>query len=135
MFFKRTKESITIDDFSTITSNNNFVVNSNMDNYKNIDYIVDSKKAILDGMEIEMVKYTDSDSAKKVQDGQIDSFNLLKNTGAYEEKNKGSNYYRYVLVSNGYYMISVRVDDTLIFSKTALENKEIIEKIYDQFGY
>ena len=35
----KVKESITIDDFSTITSNNNFVVNSNMDNYKNIDYI------------------------------------------------------------------------------------------------
>ena len=131
----KVKEVATLDKFDNVSVNNSFVVNDNMESYKNVDYIVEAKKAVLNDIEIEMIKYTSSDYAKTVHDGQIDSFNLLKNTGAYEEKNKGSNYYRYVLVSNGYYMVSTRVDDTLVFCKTLLVNKETVEKIYEELGY
>lgn len=131
----KVKEVATLDEFDNVSVNNSFVVNDNMESYKNVDYIVEAKKAVLNDIEIEMIKYTNSDYAKTVQDGQIDSFNLLKNTGAYEEKDKGNNYYRYALVSNGYYMISTRVDDTLVFCKTLLGNKETVEKIYEELGY
>jgi len=103
--------------------------------YQNVDYIVGSKIAKYDDIEIELVKYTDSDYAKKVQDSQIESFNLLKSTGASEKKNKGSNYYKYVLISNGYYMISSRIDNTLIFCKTSLGNKGAVEKLFNELGY
>ena len=32
-------------------------------------------------------------------------------------------------------MISTRVDNTLIFCKTLITNKEVIEKIYNEIGY
>lgn len=131
----KVKEVATLDEFDNVSVNNSFVVNDNMESYKNVDYIVEAKKAVLNDIEIEMIKYTSSDYAKTVHDGQIDSFNLLKNTGAYEEKDKGNNYYRYALVSNGYYMVSTRVDDTLVFCKTLLGNKETVEKIYEDLGY
>lgn len=129
------KVAVTLDEFSTVSSDNNFVVNDNTSAYKNVDYVIDAKVAILDDIQIEMVKYTDVEHAEKVQNGQIDNFNLLKNTGANNIKDKGSNYYHYALVSNGYYMVSSRIDDTLIFCKTLLENKETVEKIYDNLGY
>lgn len=129
------KVATTIDTFITTAEGNNFTVTDNMETYKNVDYIVDSKIATLDDIQIEIVKYSDSDSAIKVQNSQIESFALLKNTVAHEEKDKGKNYYRYVLVSNGRYMISSRVDDTLIFSKTLLENKEEVEKVLNSLGY
>lgn len=131
----KVKVAVTTEQFESVLVNKTFSVDSNMAMYGNADYITDSKKAILNNIEIEMVTYTDGEYAKKVQESQIESFNLLKNTGAYEEKIKGDNYYRYVLVSNGRYMISTRVDDTLIFCKTLLENKETVEAIYEELGY
>lgn len=129
------KETVTLDDFVKILTDNGFTVSDNMSNYSNVDYIVEVKKAVMDDIEIEMVKYTTNDYAVKVQDSQIESFNLLKSTGAHEDKEKGSNYYKYVLVSNNRYMINSRVDDTLVFCKTLLENKEKVEKVYNDLGY
>ena len=65
----------------------------------------------------------------------LDSFNLLKSTGASEKKDKGDNYYKYFLISNNYYMVSSRVDNTLIFCKTLLTNKEEVDKVLDELGY
>lgn len=129
------KDMVSLDDFSTKLVEKQFVVSDNMINYTGADYIANSKKGVLNDIEIEMVEYTDSKYAEDVQEKQIDSFNLLKSTGAYEKKEKGSNYYKYVLVSNNYYMISTRVDNTLVFCKTALDNKEIVEDIYNSLGY
>lgn len=128
-----TKEVATLDDFNTTAVNKNFVVS--IEDYSNVDYVEEAREATLDDIKIEMFKYTDNDSAKKVQDEHIDSFNLLKSTGAAEVKDKGKNYYKYSLVSNGYYMISSRVDNTLIFCKTSLDNKDIVDSIFDELGY
>ena len=131
----KTKELITLDDFNTILTNYNFSVSDNMSNYGNVSYIEGSKKAVLDDIEIEMIDYTDSKSAEKVLDSHIDSFNLLKNTGAHEGDTDGDNYHRYFLISNNKYMISARVQDTLIFCKTDLDNKDTVDKIFEELGY
>ena len=129
------KTVATLDDFNVVLVNNNFTVHDNMDDYNDVDYILDAKKALYEDVEIEMIEYIDSEYAKKVQDAHIDKFNLLKSTGAFEDTEKGNNYYKYILVSNNRYMISSRVENTLVFCKTMLENKEIVEKIYNELGY
>lgn len=131
----KTKELITLDDFSMILANNNFSISDNNDSYGNVSYIEGSMKAVLDDIEIEMIDYTDNKSAEKVLEGHIESFNLLKNTGAHEKNTKGDNYHRYFLVSNNKYMISARVQDTLIFCKTDLDNKDMVDKIFEELGY
>jgi len=125
----------TLDDFNTVASNNNFIVEDNMEQYSNVVYIHEAKKATYNDIEIEMIKYATSEDAKKVQDSHIDSFYRLKSTGAFEKTKKGKNYYKYSLVSNNRYMISSRVDNTLIFCKTMVENKDTVEKIYNELGY
>lgn len=142
----KVKEVATIDEFDTAVMSKNFSI-SDEDKYPDVDYILDYSVAYYDGngngysdndttdILIEMVKYSDSDYADKAQSNHIESFNLLKTTAAYEENDKGSNYYRYVLVSNNRYMISVRVDDTLVFCKTMLQNKELVDEIFDEIDY
>lgn len=125
----------TLDDFNTVLINNSFTVHDNMNDYNDVDYILNAKKATYGDIEIEMIEYTNNEYAKKVQDSHIDSFNLLKSTGAFEDTEKGNNYYKYILVSNNRYMVSSRVENTLVFCKTMLENKEIVEKIYNELGY
>ena len=126
---------VSLDTFKNVASNNNFNVVDNTDKYGDATYITGSVLATYGDIEIEMVSYTDVESAKKVQENQITSFNLLKSTGAFEDKIQGDNYYKYILVSNNRYMVNTRVDNTLVFCKTILTNKETVEKIYNELGY
>ena len=131
----KTKVSISTDEFNNICTDNGFTVKDNSSIYEKYDYITDSKLASLDDIEIEMIQYTDSESAEKVLEGHIDSFNLLKSSGAAEKNTKGDNYHKYFLVSNNRYMISVRVDDTVIFCKTMLTNKDKVDNLLEKLGY
>lgn len=127
--------SSNLDSFTQVASNNNFVVNDIMNSYSGVTYITGAKKAMFDDSGIEMVIYDNEDNAKKAQEKHIDNFNTLKSTGASNKRDKGKNYYSYSLISNGYYMVSSRIDNTLVFSKVVLEDKEKIEKILDDLGY
>lgn len=129
------KEVKSTSDFDTVASNNGFTVNDNMSTYSGNDYITGAMVATTSDITIEMVIYDSVENANKVQEGQIDSFNLLKSTGASEKKDKGDNYYKYFLISNNSYMVSSRVDNTLIFCKTLLTNKEEVDKVLDELGY
>lgn len=129
------KVVVTTNGFDMVLTNKGFTVTDNMSTYSDADYILEAKKAVLDDIEIEFIKYSNSDYAKKVQDKQIENFILLKSTGAHEGKEEGNNYYKYFLVSNNRYMINTRVDDTLVFCKTMLEDKEIVEEVYNELGY
>lgn len=129
------KVAVTLDDFNTVLTKKNFVVTDNMEMYSEYDYILGSKIATYNDIEIEMVKYSDVESATKVHNNQIESFNLLKSTGAFEDDINGDNYHKYIMISNNRYMVSTRVDDTLIFCKTLLTNKELVEEIYNELDY
>jgi len=131
----KTKVAVSTDEFNTICTDNDFTVKDNSSTYEKYDYITDSRLATLNDIEIEMIQYTDSESAEKVLESHIDSFNLLKSSGAAEKNFKGDNYHKYFLVSNNRYMISVRVDDTVIFCKTMLTNKDKVDEIFEELGY
>ncbi len=132
---KESKEVRSISDFENASINAGFSVSDNMNKYVGVNYITSAWVATLDDISLEMVVYTDTDNLKKVQDEQIESFKLIKNTATTEHKEKGSNYYKFWMISNGYYMVSSSVDNTLVFCKTPLGNKEKIEVVLDNLGY
>ena len=129
------KKVISVDDFQMVSLNNNFEFRDNMESYPGVSYIKEAKKAVLDSTTIEMIVYDTVDNAKNVQDNQISNFKKIKNTAAPESKEEGDNYYKYSMVSNGYYMVSSRVENTLVFCKTTLDNKEKVEKVLEEIGY
>lgn len=131
----KSKEVTTIDKFIEVAEDNNLSIVNNMDTYDDVDYILDSRKAIIGDTEIDMVVYVDSESADKALEYHIDSFVTLKSTAASEKEQKGENYHSYFLISNNRYMVSTRIDNTLIFSKAMIEDKEIVEKIINELGY
>ena len=129
------KTIVTVDEFNNAAVNQGFVVYDNTELYDNVNYIVNSTVAVIDDLEIEMVEYIDSEHASKAQENHIESFKLLKTTGALVNKNKGINYYSYSLVSNNRYMISTRVDNTLIFCKVMLTEKDKVTDLLNELGY
>lgn len=124
-----------LSDFSVISSNLGFTVSSNMESYSSVDYITDAMIANLDDVSIEMVIYDDEKNAIKAQDNQIDVFNNMKGSGANVENDKGKNYHKYTMITNGYYMVSSRVDNTLVFSRIPVGSKDNIENILEELGY
>lgn len=130
-----TKEAKTLDDFNKASTNNGFTVVDNKVAYENVSYITGAMKASISGVDIEMIVYDSADTANKVLEEQINNFILLKSTGASEKKTTGDNYKKYFLISNNYYMVTSRIDNTLVFSKTLLVNKEDVDKVLNELGY
>lgn len=130
-----THEVKSISDFETAAKNNGFTVVNNKDSYGEVSYIIDAVKATTSDITIEMVVYDNADDAEKVLKEHIKSFDLLKSTGATEKRQTGDNYRKYFLISNNYYMVSSRIDNTLIFCKTLVTNKEDVDKVLNALGY
>ena len=131
----KTKEVHSLDDFEEACVSDGLTVNDNLVNYSDSSYITGAKIAKNDDITIEMVTYDSIDKAKEVQERQIDSFMTLKSTGAIIDKDKGKNFYRYSMISNGYYMVNSRIDNTLIFAKVLLDDKDTINNILDSIDY
>lgn len=69
-------------------------------------------------------------------------FNLNKETFEKEKKEINSqssssfgNYETYTLISNGYYMHTCRIENTLLYVKAKKENKEAIHKLIKDLEY
>lgn len=131
----KTKEVASVETFNNEATTEGFTVSDNSDTYQEYDYISSSTIATIDELDIEMVVYDTDESAKKSQEQQIEKFNLLKGVNAVIKKDEGKNYYRYTMVANGKYMITSRIDNTLIFCKTDTNNSEKVEKLFDTLGY
>lgn len=131
----KSKVAVSLDNFDTVLTDSDFTVDDNMITYSDVDYITGARIAKYNNISIEMVSYSDNEHAKMVQDKQIQNFGLRKSTGAHEKTEKGDNFYKYFLVSNNRYMISTRVDNTLIFCQTLLENKDTVDKVLEKLGY
>ena len=129
------KTATNVNNFENVALSKGFSTYKGSSEYDNVSYITEFSKVTLDDVVIEMVVYSDSEYADKVQQAHIEEFNLRKSTGAQIIKNKGNNYYHYSLVSNNRYMLSTRVDNTLIFCRVMLEDKNLVDSIIEELGY
>ena len=129
------KYATDVNNFESVVLKNGFSISKKDDAYYGIDYIIDHTMVTRDDIIIEMIVYSDNENADSVQKKHIENFDLLKSTGAQAVKEKGKNYYHYSLISNGRYMLSTRVDNTLIFCKVLLKDKKIIDSIIQEIGY
>ena len=129
------KEVGSLSNFETNASNNDFTVVDNMNNYQGLSYINSAMLASKDETKIEMIIYDTEKTAINVQEKQIESFMNLKNTLATVSKEKGKNYYKFTMISNGYFMVSSRIANTLIFTKSPIDEKNNIENILNEMGY
>ena len=130
----KVKEVGSLDNFNYITTEKGLIVSDNISNYV-ADYLKGALVATNDNLSIEMIVYDTSENASKVQEGHLKSFANMKSTGAIAKKDTGKNYYKYTMITNGYYLVTSRIDNTLIFTKTLLENKEMVDSILENMGY
>lgn len=132
----KTKTKIDNIKFTNTAISQGYTVTDNTQKYQDTTYITSSTLAkISDEHEIEMVIYDSEETASKAQEQHINSFNLLKSSGSTINKESGKNYYHYEMISNNYYMISTRIDNTLIFSKVKLSDKDKVISVINNLDY
>ncbi len=134
---KETKEIGSLDRFRELAVSNGFTVRDKTSEYANegIAYITGSMEATINDSQIEMVIYDSAESAEKTHKQHRENFLQTKGTAATATKEKGANYYKFSMISNGYYMVSSRIENTLIFTKTPLANKEKMDAILNGMNY
>lgn len=130
-----TKVAKNVNDFETIALKKGFTVDEENRDYDGVSYIYEHGKIMHGESYVEMIVYSDSEKAEAVQKTHIESFDLLKSTGAQAKRESGKNFYHYSLISNNRYMVSTRIDNTLIFCKVLIEEKELVESLLTELGY
>lgn len=130
-----TKSAKNVNDLETLALSKGFTVDEENKDYDGVSYIREYSRVIHGESKVEMIVYDDSEKASKVQESHIESFDLLKSTGAQAKKESGKNFLHYSLVSNNRYMLTTRIDGTLIFCKVMVEDKELIESLIAELGY
>ncbi len=129
-----TKTVATKDSVNNTLVENGYAVVDNMKIYDGA-YVKNAIKGSYGDITIEFIEYTSSENAETVLKGHIDTFKLLKSTGAAEKNIEGKNFHHYTLISNNYFMISARVENTLVFCKTPLTNKDKVEAVFNTINY
>jgi hypothetical protein len=131
----KSKDVGTLDSFEATCTNNGLSVSDNMQEYKDVNYVSEAKVAVLDDIRIQMVIYDNNENAENVFNEHISAFMTMRGSGSVINKDKGNNYYHFDMISNGYYMVTSRIDNTLIFTKTPVKNKEIVDSIFNELDY
>lgn len=131
----KSKDVGTLNDFESVCLNEGLSVSDNMTEYKDVNYVTEAKVATGEDIRIQMVIYDSNENAENVLNEHISSFLTMKGSGSVIDKDKGKNYYHFDMISNGYYMVTSRIDNTLIFTKTPVKNKEVIDNIFKELDY
>ena len=124
-----------VNDFETLALTKGFTVVKDNKDYDGVPYITEYSKITYGESTVEMIVYSDSDMADTVQQSHIESFAVYKSTGAPINKNIGKNHYHYSLISNNMYMLSTRIENTLIFCKISINDKDLVLGLVTELGY
>ena len=125
----------------------NYIGKQGFDVYNALDYLPDS--TFKEGIKVGYLTHKNND-----KDFQINFFEFLTETytmySYYNEvitieKNNNeelvennintSNYSKYTALSNEYYYVMIRIDNTVIYTKTDKDNKQIVDNLLQELGY
>lgn len=129
-----TKEVLTPNAFAAILKNNGFDIVNLTEQYKNNNdiknvYIGKSNK----GYQIEYFILKDEETASNLLNENASEITNSINTT--QTKREGDNYLKYIFVSNEYYFVVSKVDNTLIYVEASLDNQEEINNLLEQMNY
>lgn len=130
------KKTISASDFSQKVSQMGYTledVTSQYTSNDNIKSVITAKAN--EGYSILFFVFDDDVSATGMFNSNKNSFESYKSKSAVQNSIKFVNYSSYELTSNGYYMYTCRIDNTLIYVKASDTYKENIKKLIKDIDY
>lgn len=124
---------ITSSEFSSIVGNRGFNIYNEESTSEEFINITIAKESFY---QIEFDEMIDSETAKTYFDKIVDIFNKDKSDNSEIECNdNSSNYQKYVLNTDDYYKVIVRINNTIIYTNSRSSYKYEIKNILDELGY
>lgn len=131
------KEAITSENYQTTMEAKNFTVVEATSQFSNYGYV---KKALValssdSSYQIEFYELDNEENAKGFYDTNQKQFEENEGEMSYSRKTNIANYSKYVLVSDGYYKVVSRIDNTVVYLNVPEDKKTEVEGILEELGY
>ena len=130
------KNSLTTADFKTIAEKKGFMLTDVTNEYKSANFVQEGTVAeSVDGWQIEFYILDSEENAINMFNINKDDFEKNKSEAFVSKSSHSSNYSKYSLTSDEYYMYIVRIDNTFLYTKVMIEYKESAKKLIQNLGY
>lgn len=131
------KEPITVDEFKSIMESKKYELIDVSAQFAEYDFVKEAYLALDKDADyqIEFYELSDEENTIAFYNNNKKSFENSKSGNSVETTLNGKNYSRYVLSSDGEYMLLSRIDNTMIYVCEDLELKDTIDNVLDELGY
>ena len=128
-----TNYHLNIDEFRKTSLNEGYYLDNENREYKNYDYVQDICYAYNREKDylVQFIKLKDDDYAYRFFLTNQDAFNQEKNKYTYFKEENTSNYNLYHIETEKYYMLLIRMDNSVIYVNTDIKYKSDIENLLD----
>lgn len=123
-------------DFKKIAEENNLVVADVYSQYSAYSFFKEATAVkSTDGWQIEFYVLSDEDHAVSMFDTNQKIFEDSKGKNSSSSSSEGSNFQKYTITTDGYYMHVCRVENTLLYLRVEEKFKSDVKKIVKKLGY
>lgn len=132
-----TKKALTAEDFENKTKEKGLLVVDVKDQFSQYDFITKATVAVNqeEGWQIEHYELKTLSDAKSMYNKNKSDFEKAKTNKNKETNMEVGNYSKYILETDTEFMLLTRVDETLVYIKTPIENKDKVVEIVKDLGY
>lgn len=137
LFTGCSKTSATTEEFKTLATEKEFVIEDAIEQFASYDYIKEATIAAPKDLsyQIEFYVLSDSSYAQSFFESNKAKFELTKADGFLESSSSGKNYACYSLTSGGKYMFIERIDTTVVYVNADEGKKDTIDEFLKALKY
>lgn len=131
------KEPITSQMFSDTMTQNGYTIVDIKEQYSDIEFITEAYLAVdeSESYQIEFYVLTDNDRAENMFEGNKQEYEQNKGSSYTGNSYNVGNHSKYTLTADGMYVLISRIDNTMIFVKSAADYKDAVNDAVDVLGY
>lgn len=133
----REKESITAPEFVNNMQSRRYITQDVKSQFEEYDYIKEAYVASARdySYQLEFYELSDENYATMFYSTNKSIFESYKDNSSVETNIDGKNYSKYTLKVNEQYMLLSKIDNTVIYLKSDIKNKDSINKLLKEIGY
>lgn len=130
------KDSLTGEEFTKISDEKGMITADVKEQFAGYDYVLEANVAVSqEGWQIEHYVLETKEDAKTMYSKNKSDFEKFSDSKNVSSVVEVGNYTKYTLETGEYYMVLSRVDNTLLYVKVPVNNKDSAVKLIDALGY
>ena len=131
------KDPVTSQVFGDTMTQNGYTVKDIKEQYSDLEFITEAYLAVdeTESYQIEFYVLSDKDRAVKMFDGNKQNLEENKDSTHLSTSVSAGNHGKYTLTTDSEYVLISRIDNTMVFAKTAVDYKDAVNTMVETLGY